>query len=269
MGFCETLKARVRKKANFRCCLCEQLGVQIHHVIPQEENGPDDEDNAAPLCPSCHDKYGANPLKRKFITEARDHWYERCALVDTSSAIQELRREINQLRADMERQLSGANLASRTPSPATVVELQKFKGGYLVKAITEQMAFMAPESLKYNSFAWALGETDRWWYPDETGVCYWPEFVERTNNLATFKTAFASRGFSESDTSIFELGFDKIALHVDEIDQVSHAARMLADGKWSSKLGALEVYQYDDVNLLVPLYGRVAMYTKRPAANVR
>ena len=36
-------------------------------------------DNAAPLCPSCHENYGANPTKRKFIREARDFWYELCA----------------------------------------------------------------------------------------------------------------------------------------------------------------------------------------------
>lgn len=31
-----------------------------------------------PLCPSCHETYGANPQKRKFIREARDLWYEIC-----------------------------------------------------------------------------------------------------------------------------------------------------------------------------------------------
>ena len=46
--------------------------------MPQEEGGSDTEDNAAPLCPSCHETYGANPTKRKFIREARDLWYEIC-----------------------------------------------------------------------------------------------------------------------------------------------------------------------------------------------
>jgi hypothetical protein len=51
----------------------------VHHIVPQEENGPDSEDNAAPLCPSCHETYGANPQKRRFIREARDFWYDICA----------------------------------------------------------------------------------------------------------------------------------------------------------------------------------------------
>jgi len=43
------------------------MGVEVHHIISQEEGGSDREENAAPLCPSCHETYGANPQKRKFI----------------------------------------------------------------------------------------------------------------------------------------------------------------------------------------------------------
>src|SRR2546425_13353225 len=49
------------------------------HIIPTADGGPDTEDNAAPLCPSCHDIYGANPVKRKLIREVRNFWYELCA----------------------------------------------------------------------------------------------------------------------------------------------------------------------------------------------
>ena len=78
MTFTETLKSRVRKKSHLSCCLCKAIGVEVHHIIPQEEGGLDLEENAAPLCPSCHETYGANPQKRKFIREARDLWYEIC-----------------------------------------------------------------------------------------------------------------------------------------------------------------------------------------------
>ena len=78
MTFTETLKSRVRKQSHLSCCLCKAIGVEVHHIIPQEEGGSDLEENAAPLCPSCHETYGANPQKRKFIREARDLWYEIC-----------------------------------------------------------------------------------------------------------------------------------------------------------------------------------------------
>jgi HNH endonuclease len=79
MAFSEEQRAAVRTRGHFRCCLCHALGVEVHHIIPAVDGGPDTEDNAAPLCPSCHDIYGANPVKRKFIREARDFWYELCA----------------------------------------------------------------------------------------------------------------------------------------------------------------------------------------------
>lgn len=78
MAFTEPLRLSIRKRAHFRCCICRAVGVEIHHIIPQEEKGSDTEDNAAPLCPSCHEIYGANPKKRKFVREARDFWYELC-----------------------------------------------------------------------------------------------------------------------------------------------------------------------------------------------
>lgn len=79
MAFTEQLKLSVKKRSHFCCSLCHALGVEVHHIVPQADNGPDTEDNAAPLCPSCHETYGANPVKRKFLTEARDFWYELCS----------------------------------------------------------------------------------------------------------------------------------------------------------------------------------------------
>lgn len=79
MPFSENVKQKVKERAHFKCCLCrKQWATNVHHIIPQAEDGEDDEDNAAPLCPTCHDLYGANPDKRKFIRENRDFWYDLC-----------------------------------------------------------------------------------------------------------------------------------------------------------------------------------------------
>jgi hypothetical protein len=51
----------------------------VHHILPEASGGPDTEENAAPLCPSCHTDFGGNPEKRKTIREMRDFWYELCA----------------------------------------------------------------------------------------------------------------------------------------------------------------------------------------------
>ena len=106
MAFSESLKAKVRKRSMIRCCMCRALGVEIHHIIPQEEGGEDTEENAAPLCPSCHETYGANPKKRKMIKEARDIWYDVCAEAFIgSNELKEMSRTLSTLatKEDIER----------------------------------------------------------------------------------------------------------------------------------------------------------------------
>ena len=76
MPFSETLKLQVKKMAAFQCCRCREIGVDIHHIIPQAQGGSDDIDNAAPLCQNCHDRFGANAEKRKEIRQMRDWWYD-------------------------------------------------------------------------------------------------------------------------------------------------------------------------------------------------
>lgn len=79
MAFPDTLKEEVKRRAHFKCCLChERWATHVHHIMPESQNGPDTEDNAAPLCATCHDLYGDNPQKRRFIKQSRDFWYDLC-----------------------------------------------------------------------------------------------------------------------------------------------------------------------------------------------
>jgi hypothetical protein len=81
MPFSESTKLKVKRKANFTCCWCQDRRnkVEIHHIDPESGGGPDTEGNAAPLCGSCHDLLGMNPDLRKEIRQRRDHWYEICS----------------------------------------------------------------------------------------------------------------------------------------------------------------------------------------------
>lgn len=76
MAFSEKVKLEAKKKACFRCVICQKPFVEIHHIIPQADGGSDTIDNAAPLCASCHDLFGGNPEKRKQIRDMRDHWFD-------------------------------------------------------------------------------------------------------------------------------------------------------------------------------------------------
>ena len=117
MGFSEALKIKVRKQAHFCCCLCHTVDVEVHHIIPEAENGPDTEDNAAPLCASCHNVYGANPQKRKFIREARDHWYEVCRkrFESDPDGLEEIRRLLRDLARRSEPRDVRSEALSRYP----------------------------------------------------------------------------------------------------------------------------------------------------------
>ena len=78
MSFSEKTKSEVKKKADFRCCRCQSIGMHVHHIIPEKNGGSDDIENAAPLCQNCHDQFGDNASKRKEIRQMRDWWYEKC-----------------------------------------------------------------------------------------------------------------------------------------------------------------------------------------------
>lgn len=77
MAFSEKVKQEVKKRAAFRCCRCQCVGIQVHHIIPEEHDGKDTIENAAPLCANCHADFGDNPKKRKEITEMCDWWYKQ------------------------------------------------------------------------------------------------------------------------------------------------------------------------------------------------
>ena len=125
MPFSEATKLVVKRKSHFSCCLCRSVGIELHHIVPQASSGPDTEDNAAPLCPSCNETYGANPTKRKFIREARDFWYEVCATryAADASRIDTLQQMLQMLptKSDMEQLISRASTAraASTPDGAT------------------------------------------------------------------------------------------------------------------------------------------------------
>jgi len=77
MAFSQKLINEAKEKAAFKCCRCQSIGIEVHHIIPQEDKGPDIFNNAAPLCPNCHTWFGANRTKQKEITQMRDWWYKK------------------------------------------------------------------------------------------------------------------------------------------------------------------------------------------------
>jgi hypothetical protein len=94
----------------------------------------------------------------------------------------------------------------------------------------------SPATPEYNCIAWAAGQTDVCWWPDEFQVGYWPDGVPRVVALGAFYQAFESIGYVRCADGQLEAGFEKIALYWLD-GKPTHAARQLPDGSWTSKLG--------------------------------
>ena len=87
MPFSPQVKARLFTRCARHCCLClKQCGtnIEVDHIIPESEGGPDTEDNGIPLCFDCHQEVKAysdnHPRGSKFRPEElqarREHVYQ-------------------------------------------------------------------------------------------------------------------------------------------------------------------------------------------------
>ena len=117
----------------------------------------------------------------------------------------------------------------------------------------------------YNCFAWALESASQWVDPTAEER-YWPEHISRNHTIDSFVELFQWAGYEPCSDGSFEVGFEKIAVYAKE-GEPTHAARQLADGQWTSKLGSYEdiVHSspYDLVGDGLYAYGRVVLFMVR------
>ncbi len=100
------------------------------------------------------------------------------------------------------------------------------------------------ETDDYNCIAWAVGDTENWWWPDDDS--YWPESAPREQTKEAFFQAFRTRRYELCDfNGDVEPEYDKIVLFVDDDDNPWHAAKQLPSGIWTSKLGRAWDIEHD------------------------
>jgi len=123
------------------------------------------------------------------------------------------------------------------------------------------------EAEDYNCIAWAAGDNTQWWEPDVWGNYYWPPNVPRQITLDAFIKAYETLGFVRCRDGKHEDNIIKIALYVDAQGIPTHAARLLPNGKWTSKCGIYEDIEHELKELCGPplFYGNIACYMKKPA----
>jgi hypothetical protein len=118
----------------------------------------------------------------------------------------------------------------------------------------------SPRTIKYNCIAWTVGNVNRWWQPGG----YWPIEANRDDyGVGNLINAFRSMGFEECENGDLEDNIEKLAIYGSSLIY-THAARQLADGRWSSKLGQLEDIVHSTVEALCGSdYGEVVQFMKR------
>jgi hypothetical protein len=139
----------------------------------------------------------------------------------------------------------------------------------------EEYCVTSCEDLAYNCIAHAAGRSDMAWWPLEypmEGV-YWPPDAEPVETVEAFVQAYATEGYAVCENRDLEAGIEKIAIYVDAEGTPTHAARQLADGSWTSKLGDWEDIKHrtlesletsDDPAHQALSYGKVAVIMQRP-----
>jgi hypothetical protein len=119
----------------------------------------------------------------------------------------------------------------------------------------------SPEDIRYNCIAWAAGDPENWWWPDDSS--YWPANSPREETVSAFVATFQQIGFEECEGPAPEAGFEKVAIYALVDGTPTHAAKELANGFWSSKLGQLQDIKHRLEDLAGTVYGDVVGYVKR------
>jgi sulfite reductase alpha subunit-like flavoprotein len=121
-----------------------------------------------------------------------------------------------------------------------------------------------------------MGESHRWWYPPESthgrfwpsslasSSSHWPAGIFAAPLIGLFQKAFETKNYSQCTGPAREQGIEKIAIYGYETGEARHAARQLANGSWTSKMGHSVDIEHETLEALEgAFYGKVRVYMAR------
>lgn len=123
-----------------------------------------------------------------------------------------------------------------------------------------------------NCIALSLNLPSPWIWPDVKGYVrgngkmsaeFWPRKLSNDYTIENFLEMYALFGFVETDEDGYENGYWKNAIYGHDEDNITHAAHILKDGTYVSKLGkgALLIHQPEAIE--GDVYGHIITYVKR------
>lgn len=99
MPFSEATQLDAKQRSHYACVWCQRTDqfIEVHHIVPQEENGSDTIDNAAPLGPNCHSLIGSSFEIRRQLRERRGWWWQHCSNLGNSLPYKDMSRKLSEL----------------------------------------------------------------------------------------------------------------------------------------------------------------------------
>ena len=116
---------------------------------------------------------------------------------------------------------------------------------------------------RYNCIAWAVGDKEHVWNHLSP---YW--MGQRTSGVEALVALFRDYFYYEVCSSFdAEPGYEKVAVYVDADGNYTHAAKLLDDGRWTSKLGDLWLISHPSPQSLAGgFYGDLHCIMRRPSS---
>lgn len=112
----------------------------------------------------------------------------------------------------------------------------------------------------YNCIAWACEFDDRWMWPFP--IYYWPSGIPMNTLVDSFTRLFEHYGYAQCADDSLEPGYLKVAIYAVG-DNVTHAARQLQNGTWTSKLGNDIDVSHSLQSLIGIRYGNPVVFMRR------
>lgn len=140
---------------------------------------------------------------------------------------------------------------------------ERLKGIFPGLASCPSFRITSPQSEDYNCIAWAVDDTGQWWWPDSQCQSYWPAEVPRTLDVESFEKAYATLGFTKCNGPDAEDGYIKIAVFA-KGGKPQHAARLIHNDVWTSKLGPQEDIEHSLEALNGSIYGKPVLFMRKP-----
>ena len=132
----------------------------------------------------------------------------------------------------------------------------------LPNSFVEPLVITSLATGNYNCIAWALEDTEHFYWTGPEEFFYWEADLPREETIDSFVQLFRQHGYEICENALKERGFTKIALFTKD-NIPTHAARQLLNGLWTSKLGILEDVRHTLFAISDGLYGSVALILKK------